>query len=99
MGFEPTVSIKYNSFQNYHLKPLGHPSKLLKKANEGARTLSFNLGKVTLYQLSYNCCDCIKISYYKEIGSLKEFNKYSNSFLVRALVTNVMFNGGKLINK
>ena len=23
-GFEPTVSIKYNSFQNYRLKPLGH---------------------------------------------------------------------------
>ena len=42
VGFEPTVWNTYNSFQDYRLRPLGHPSKkgiVLLRGGRGIRTL------------------------------------------------------------
>ena len=51
MGFEPTVCLNTIVFKTNALNhSTTYPISLSK---EGTRTLSFNLGKVTLYQLSY----------------------------------------------
>jgi hypothetical protein len=61
------------------------------KANKGIRTLIFNLGKVTLYQLSYTCS-------YRN-GNLNEFKIKINSSLVFVVVTIVISKFGKELNR
>ncbi len=39
VGFEPTVWNTYNSFQDYRLRPLGHPSRWFLRGGRGIRTL------------------------------------------------------------